>query len=293
MAGALIIGMIIAVVTTNFNWEYTAFFAVGAFAAVILVNLRGLYLTVASVPLLFGIITFFTGWGITAGSSAGGAVSKTALITAGYPLIERFPSLLIVTLACALIAVVRLWLGRRSAKSTQDRETATRRATAEADRRNRESASRARKRSGTLTVAEIAARNKAETTGRVRTGERDRDARRREQAAERAAQERIEQGLPARDALEREHAERVARARARREAEAAAQEASRAANRDASSDAATPSPSRPDPRLRAGDPAPRHSLPSASTPESDNPSSATTDYVGKRRRLDEDLYSDD
>lgn len=279
---------------SGFSWAFTACFALGVLAAVLVVNPRGLLITVLSIPVIFAVMVLLTGW-LTAyrSSDTASLFSRTTLFTGAYPFVERFPALLILVLAGALIAVVRLWLADRNASSTRESEAATRRATAEAERRNRVASTRARQRSGTLTVAELKARNQSETasTRRVRTGERDRDARRREQAAERAARERIEQGLPARDALEREQAERVARARARREARERELAEAQAAKTSTSKEDA---PVRPDPNRRAGDGTatfPAQAAPAADAP-SDSPA-ASKRPARRTSRLDEDLYGED
>lgn len=300
LAGGLLLGLIITVAMSGFNWAFTACFALGVLAAVLVVNPRGLLITVLSIPVIFAVMVLLTGW-LTAYKSSDTAslFSRTTLLTGAYPFVERFPTLLILVLAGALIAVMRLWLASRNASSTRESEAATRRATAEAERRNRVASTRARQRSGTLTVAELKARNQSETasTRRVRTGERDRDARRREQAAERAARERIEQGLPARDALEREQAERVARARARREArERELAEAQAAAEVQAAKTSASKedAPVRPDPNRRAGDGT--ATFPAQSAPATDAPSdspAASKRPARRASRLDEDLYGED
>ncbi len=199
-AVALAVGMLFAVLYGGFNWVFTACFAVGALVAVAVCNLRGLFITVASLPLLFAAFTALGGWWLAGAAPQGsGAFSSASLITAGYPLIERFPSLLITTLAAALLAVLRLWIAGNRAKTQQARETATRRATATANRRNRESVSRARARTGTVSVADLKKRYDSERAARParprgtssRAGwERDREERRREQAARRAAPRR-------------------------------------------------------------------------------------------------------
>lgn len=184
IAVGLFLGLLTAVLSGTFSWVYTACFVIASLAAVTLVNLRGLYLTVASIPVLWAAFTFIAGWGISFLNAPEGAspINTTTLLTSAFPLLQFFPSLLITTLGAALIAVVRYWLTTRKTKSVQEREVAARRASAAADRRNRDTAVRARRRSSSLTVAEL--KKRAERDQRARA---ERDERTRAVRAERAA----------------------------------------------------------------------------------------------------------
>lgn len=223
IAASLIVGLILTVSIDSLSWISSAIFALGALAATTLVAHKWLYLTVASIPPIYAAFAIVTGWAKSIGSLPPGAskFSMTTLLTSVYPLLERFPALITVFLACCLLAVLRLWAGGQNARIIAERETAARRAASEANHHNTKTAVRARERSGSLSVAELAARAEAErraaaeagATGgrRGRIGERDREARRQQQAAERAARARIARAQRESKAMEEEHARRVAR----------------------------------------------------------------------------------
>lgn len=118
---------------------YLLCFTVAGILVALITEARGLFLTVASLPLLFGVITPVSSWLINQ-SEAGSAqnFSITAVATSIYPLAQFFPVLISVTLGAAAIAVLRLWLlGRRNQARAKAVRQARRR-DAEAERRNRD-----------------------------------------------------------------------------------------------------------------------------------------------------------
>ncbi|MDO5508994.1 MAG: hypothetical protein Q4F64_11750, partial [Corynebacterium casei] len=102
IVAALATGLIISTITTSVGWPFLICFILGAVAASALVNVRGLFLTVGSIPLLFGIAIFFTSWLVSRASASEGspAFSTTILVTSAYPLLEVFPYLAFTLLAC-------------------------------------------------------------------------------------------------------------------------------------------------------------------------------------------------
>lgn len=229
LVAALIVAALITIVVGSIGWQFFAVFALGALGMTLLVNPRGLYLLVVSIPLLFTVALVSTSWILAVQAAPEGAspFSTTSLLTAAFPFLQRFPWLIIVFLLCALLAVFRLWSGKNNAKSRDAKAQVARRAQQRAERRNRDER---------LSVAELIARDKkAKETARQRTGrlrEMDREERRRQQAVER----------------EREARYRVEKARAEREArEQAARDSS------AEYDDSDFAPRRPDPKRRAGD----------------------------------------
>lgn len=147
---------------------------------------RGLFLVVASLPLVFGIMTVISAWAVTRSLAAEGsaAFSTTTVITALFPLAQFFPVLFGATAAAGLIAVLRLWLLRRSGRARERAAIEHRRRAAEADRVNRDTASRARQRTNQVTVDELLARNRArnEAIGETRGGARRPEVPRRDPA---------------------------------------------------------------------------------------------------------------
>ena len=162
IVAALATGLIISTITTSVGWPFLICFILGAVAASALVNVRGLFLTVGSIPLLFGIAIFFTSWLVSRASASEGspAFSTTILVTSAYPLLEVFPYLAFTLLACIAIAIFRVYRAKQTVTSINSKEQVSRRAMAESDRRNRETTSRARQTTERLSVAELVERNK-------------------------------------------------------------------------------------------------------------------------------------
>lgn len=162
IVAALATGLIISTITTSVGWPFLICFILGAVAASALVNVRGLFLTVGSIPLLFGIAIFFTSWLVSRASASEGspAFSTTILVTSAYPLLEVFPYLAFTLLVCIAIAVFRVYRAKQTVTSINSKEQVSRRAMAESDRRNRETTSRARQTTERLSVAELVERTK-------------------------------------------------------------------------------------------------------------------------------------
>lgn len=141
----LITGLLISIYLGKLGLTYQLIFIVGALTVTLLVEARGLFLTVASIPLLFGIATPLASWLVSQqGINSGSGFSTTQILTAIYPLAEFFPTLMMVTLVSALIAVARIMLLRRSGQANQAVSERTRRAQRDADRANASTATRAR-----------------------------------------------------------------------------------------------------------------------------------------------------
>lgn len=313
IVAALITGLLVSLLMTNLGWPYLACFAVSVLAVTATVDLRGVFLTVVSTPPLFAVFTVVTSWAVNHASASENApaFSRTAIVTAVYPFTQHFPTLFIVTAVAALIAWVRLWRTRREAKAATEQAIVTRRATAEADRRNRAAAARARERTGRLSVAELVARNQkdaiknkaasaavsptfATEEGNRRGGlsPKDREVRRREQAAQRAGTRRAQQRA--------EHirgGEPRASQRRRYPASPRIPGEQRPSAYRGNDSGARPveGPARPDPNRRAGDspslssyvqPAPRQ--PSSRTYGQQRPQTPSR----SRHSLDEDIYRD-
>ncbi len=154
-----VVSLLFSVPTGAIGKPYLIAFTVAAVAGTLLVVPRGLVVTVAQIPLLFAIVTFFTAWftGSLADPENGGVTAGTPnrarMITSAYPIIQHFPWLLILVLICIIIAVWRyleitrkqeksLNTQRKAAKQRQDSEEASvesnaqvRRRLAESDRR--------------------------------------------------------------------------------------------------------------------------------------------------------------
>ncbi|WP_245802247.1 DUF6542 domain-containing protein [Corynebacterium pacaense] len=141
----LITGLLISLYLGRLGLTYQLIFILGALTVTLLVEARGLFLTVAAIPLLFGLTTPVASWLISQqGINSGSGFSTTKILTAIYPLAQFFPTLIMVTIVSAFIAVVRIMLLRRNEQNTQVVGERARRAQRAADRANTTTATKAR-----------------------------------------------------------------------------------------------------------------------------------------------------
>ncbi|MBC3186738.1 hypothetical protein H7347_09200 [Corynebacterium sp. zg-331] len=140
---ALLTGLLLSMIHHAIGAPYIILFVVSSLGVALFTEVRGLFITVACLPLSFAAVTVLTSWlnGRALSPNISG-LSTTALVTAVYPLLQLFPVLFLVTLGCALIAFLRISLLRRQGAEIERKERESRRRTAEADRRNRETVSR-------------------------------------------------------------------------------------------------------------------------------------------------------
>lgn len=146
---ALATGMLISLFNQEMGALYLTCFAVAAVVVALFTQPRGLFLTVATMPLSFVVFTLATAWLIGRQLSPNvSGTSTTAIITMIYPVFQFFPVLALVVAGAALIAWLRLRLLHRNLARSHRQRQATRRRDAEEDRRNRYTATRARRRAG-------------------------------------------------------------------------------------------------------------------------------------------------
>ena len=145
---ALITGLLISLNGQAIGLPFLLSFAIAAVAVTLLVEARGLFLTIASGPILFVGFTVLASWLVTQSQAAEGSdpFSTTAIITSIYPLTQYFPWLFWATAACVLIGALRLWLLRRAARQAENLERERRRRAVEAERENRDHYASARAR---------------------------------------------------------------------------------------------------------------------------------------------------
>lgn len=161
LVAALATGLLLSVATGGLGLAFLVCFALAALVVTLLVDPRGIFLVVASLPFLFGLATVLTSWSVGRAQASQGAplFSRATAVTALYPLTQHFPWLVTVTVLAVLVGLVRLWLLRRRNAKMERRARERRRRVAEADRRNRTLSSTARRRSEQITVEELLARN--------------------------------------------------------------------------------------------------------------------------------------
>lgn len=169
---ALVTGLLLSINAQAVGAPFLLCFAVAALVVALFTEARGLFLVVASLPLIFAVMTVGSSWAVSRSLAAEGsaAFSTTTILTALFPLAQFFPVMFGVTAAAGVIAVGRIWLLRRSGRARDAAAIEHRRRTAEADRVNRDTASRARRRTNQVTVDELLARNRAQAAAREREG---------------------------------------------------------------------------------------------------------------------------
>lgn len=170
---ALFTGVLLSLSTAAIGWPFLALYAIAVIVVATLVNPKGLFLNVASAPLLFVAAVILAGWVMSrAEIAAGGASGKAALLLVFYPVTELFPVLFAVTAGSVLIAVVRIRLIKRHNAQLLRYETAERTRVQQSNRRTNSEGRRARERAKAVPVQELLRRADSERNAKrsPRTG---------------------------------------------------------------------------------------------------------------------------
>ncbi|WP_325168113.1 DUF6542 domain-containing protein [Corynebacterium macginleyi] len=198
LAALLLTGALISILAGSIGWMYFSFLIISSLLIALVVEERGLFLSIASIPILYAVTVVTAGIFITkSGAPEGTSFSKTSLLTSVYPLVQNFLWLLIAFLGATAIGILRWIRFRRTAQSAMNQQKVSRRADTKRYRHSR---------SERLSVAELMARDRSENPqahsprasrhrlqGQVqpprkpqdRIRGRDREERRREQQAQR------------------------------------------------------------------------------------------------------------
>ena len=161
-------GVLLSLSTGVIGWPFLALYAVAVIVVATLVNPRGLFLNVASAPILFVIAVVVAGWVMSRTEiAAGGSSGKAALLLVFYPVTELFPVLFAVTLGSIVIAFVRIRLIKRHNAQLLRRETAERTRINRSNRRTNSEGRRARERAKAVSVDELLRRADSERTERA------------------------------------------------------------------------------------------------------------------------------
>lgn len=143
---ALITGLLLSMSTGELGWTFVICFGVSALVTTSFVRLGGLFLTVASLPMLYGIFTPVTALLIARAGLSDGADpwSKTMILSAIYPLAQFFPELAAITIVTIVIAMLR-WrsANKRYQQDLRILERERKRA-AQHERRNSQTATKVR-----------------------------------------------------------------------------------------------------------------------------------------------------
>lgn len=132
-------------VSGSIPWYFLALFAASVVLTTTFVNIRGVYLTVASAPLLFVGAVLTISFLLSRGELSGdGASGRAARILVLYPLAQLFPVLFTVTLGAAIIGFARIWLIKRQNRAIRAHERFQRSRAAGQNRRNAAQAQRTR-----------------------------------------------------------------------------------------------------------------------------------------------------
>ena len=198
LAALLLTGALISILAGSIGWMYFACLIISSLLIALIVEERGLFLSIASIPILYAVTVVTAGVFITKSNAPEGtSFSKTSLLTSVYPLVQNFLWLLIAVLGATAIGVLRWMRFRKAAQRAVNQQKVSRRTDMKRDRQNR---------AERLSVAELMARNRSENPqassqrssrrrshaqaqppqkpqDRIRG--RDREERRREQQAER------------------------------------------------------------------------------------------------------------
>ncbi|MBV7293193.1 hypothetical protein KRX55_05975 [Corynebacterium sp. TAE3-ERU16] len=143
---ALAVGTFVSIDQQQISGIYLALFSAAALGCTLFVVPRGLWLTTAGVPLMFGVATPVAAWTIARSGAAEGsdAFSATGIATAIYPLAQHFPILAATTVGCILIAVLRLTRVRQLQAVAERTHRQARKQITDAEQRNIATAARAR-----------------------------------------------------------------------------------------------------------------------------------------------------
>ena len=163
---ALLTAVAVSAFSGGALWPCGLFFALSLIATTLLVNPRGIFLTVATSPLLFAAAATAIGV-LGAGDqlSAGGASSRAAQLLVVYPLVQLFPWLATITSIAAALGWGRVQLIRRQNQALARRETRQRIQTAASNRKTTTQGRRARERATgrqrTVSVDELLKRERS------------------------------------------------------------------------------------------------------------------------------------
>ncbi|MEV4633302.1 DUF6542 domain-containing protein [Rhodococcus coprophilus] len=112
-AGATAVGILIDAARGNeLTAAFTAFYVLGCIAAVVAVRHTGLFTAMAQPPLLLMVAVPLGQEVISTGSSSG---LRDLVLNVAYPLVNRFPAMLLATVGVLLIGGFRIYAAKQSA----------------------------------------------------------------------------------------------------------------------------------------------------------------------------------
>lgn len=159
---AVFTGALIAIYSGAVAWPMLVLYAAAVVLCTTFVNPRGIFLTVASSPLLFAVAVLAAGYFIGFEQiNSGGTSSRAAQLLVVYPLLQLFPVLVTVTVASIVIGWVRIRLVKRQNRAMARFERTQRSEVAESNRRTSSQAARARERSRSVSVQELVSRERS------------------------------------------------------------------------------------------------------------------------------------
>lgn len=164
-AGTTLVGVLIDATRGDvLTSAFTVFYVLGCIAAVVAVRYRGLFTAMAQPPLLL-LAAVPLGQEIVASGSTSGL--KDLALNVAYPVVNRFPAMLLATVVCLVIGGIRIFLMRQEpgvrARVPRDRSGPKARPASGRTARTRQPAARRRSRpSGDAAAASAEARSGAQ-----------------------------------------------------------------------------------------------------------------------------------
>lgn len=143
MIVVVLLGLVLARQNGAITGLYAVVFTVVAVVTTAIVDIRGLFVTVAAQPLWWFVGSFVIGIS-SLGQSATTAGRKTAVLTAAYPIVEKYPWLLGAVALSIIVALLRWLLDRKALEKERRRLATSRRRSASVDARNIATVRRAR-----------------------------------------------------------------------------------------------------------------------------------------------------
>lgn len=173
MIAVTITGLVFAFESHVAPLTFFVLFAIACVLTTLLVEPRGLFLTVVTQPIYYVIGTMLIGWIAAAPSASAG--KKTKLLTTAYPAVEHFLWLIVPFLISVVIAFFRWRRLRSSATRAYNADSAARQRRRAADESNRSSYTSVRTRSRAASRHDDADEDVADLTADERSADRSSD----------------------------------------------------------------------------------------------------------------------
>lgn len=157
LATAILVGFLLSIGSQTISSLVLIIYIVAALGVTVLSHPRNLFILACCVPIGFSIALVLAGWMTT---GAGSSITEVA--TAIYPFTQHFPVIMLLTLGCVAIALVRLYLLRRRDQMTSQSRSKQRNAEKLQAQRNVQATTKSRRQAtnaaNQVTVQDLLAR---------------------------------------------------------------------------------------------------------------------------------------